>query len=522
MLGTAVGKYRIVGQLGRGATGIVYKAVDDTLGRDVALKVLNPALSDPEILKRFRSEATVLASLNHPGIATIYDLVQSETELLMVMELVRGETLEALSERLGPLPAERAAYLVDGILSALEHAHGAGVVHRDMKPSNVMVTESGRVKVMDFGVARARGSEHITVDGYLVGTPAYMAPEQVLGHSVDGRADVYSVGVIFYRLLTRGLPFGADTAVGMLQQQIADSPTPLRLQRHGLPDWCETIVQRALAKSPDVRFQNAAEFRDALGRATGLVTTTELASQFSVVESSLPAAPASPPNRTLVMPAADAALAAKVLASAPRKAHTARAASLLVAFAAGVAVLAYVPTQGAIPVAPANEPPAAAAAPVEVPVASTKVASKAPPPAKLVRPLSFETKALVGEGRGQSEHDARLVLSDRRLTVTATTDRTRLLYAVPYDHVISISYSRGRDPMWNSPKGPATVTRAQGSALHVLGIYAQRHWITVRTKTDAAFLIMRFDEDEIGRVRSALEARTGRKLQVVGKRGHSS
>ena len=275
MIGTTVGKYRIIGQLGRGGTGMVYRAVDETLGREVAVKTLNGGLGETDVLKRFRAEATILARLNHPEIATIYELFRSETDLFMVMELVRGETLEQLASRVGPLSPPRAASLSDRILSALEHAHRAGVVHRDMKPANVMVTEGGGVKIMDFGVARVCGGEHMTMNGYVVGTPAYMAPEQVLAQDVDGRADLYSVGVVLYRLLTGTLPFQADTPVAMLHQQIAELPTPLSQHRDDLPEWCETIVQRALAKSPAARFQTAGEFREALGRAMGIVTTTD-------------------------------------------------------------------------------------------------------------------------------------------------------------------------------------------------------------------------------------------------------
>ena len=275
MIGRTIGKYRIVAQLGRGGMGTVYKAVDETLDREVAIKILNPELADTEIMNRFRAEATTLAKLNHPEIATIYELFRSETDLLMVMEFVRGETLDKLSERLAPLPPERAAHLVDKVLSALGHAHRAGIVHRDMKPANVMVTETGAVKIMDFGIARVRGAEHMTIDGYMMGTPAYMSPEQVLGQDVDGRADLYSVGVMFYRLLTGTLPFKADTAIGMVQKQISDAPTPLRLHRDGLPDWCEGLLQRALAKSPADRFQTAEEFQTAIGRATGNIAVEE-------------------------------------------------------------------------------------------------------------------------------------------------------------------------------------------------------------------------------------------------------
>ena len=185
-------------------------------------------------------------------------------DLLMVMEFVRGESLDKLSERFGAISPERAAYVIDQILSALEHAHRGGVVHRDVKPANVMVTDEGAIKIMDFGIARVLGAEQKTVDFRLMGTPAYMSPEQVLGEEVDGRSDLYSVGVLFYRLLTGALPFSADIALGMLQRQIRDTPIPLCAHRGGLPDWCEAIVQKSLAKVQADRFQSAEEFREAL------------------------------------------------------------------------------------------------------------------------------------------------------------------------------------------------------------------------------------------------------------------
>src|SRR4029077_16308073 len=191
MIGNTIGKYRIVGQLGRGGMGTVYKAVDETLDREVAIKALNPDLSDQETLKRFRAEAVTLAKLNHPNIAMLFELAEHEGEMLMVMEFLRGETFESLTQRSGPLPVERSRDLCAQVLDALGHAHRAGIVHRDLKPANLMLTESGQVKVMDFGPARMMGTEHLTNDGYMVGTPAYMAPEQVLGRDIDGRADLY-------------------------------------------------------------------------------------------------------------------------------------------------------------------------------------------------------------------------------------------------------------------------------------------------------------------------------------------
>ena len=151
-----------------------------------------------------------------------------------------------------------------------------------MKPANLILSESGVVKVMDFGIARMVGTEHLTNDGYMMGTPAYMAPEQVLGNEVDGRADLYSVGVILYRMLTGHLPFKADTAAAMAQKQLKDAPTPLRQVRAELPVWCEQILERALAKPPELRYQTADEFRSALMLSAQLAPATEVTSVLAI------------------------------------------------------------------------------------------------------------------------------------------------------------------------------------------------------------------------------------------------
>jgi eukaryotic-like serine/threonine-protein kinase len=267
MIGKTIGKYRILDRLGRGGMGTVYRAVDETLDREVAIKVLNPDFGEADVLKRFRAEAVILARLNHPGIATIYELYRQDDDLLMVMEYVRGETLHALSDRLGPLAVPQAAHLCMQVLDALAHAHRAGVIHRDLKPANVMIADTGGIKVMDFGIARVLGTEHFTHAGYMMGTPAYMAPEQVLGKEVDGRSDLYALGVVFYRLLAGELPFRADTSIAMVQKQIAEPPTPISTFRPDLPAWCGPLIDRALAKAPSDRFQSAEAFRAAFGSA---------------------------------------------------------------------------------------------------------------------------------------------------------------------------------------------------------------------------------------------------------------
>ena len=284
MIGTTVGKYRIVGQIGRGGAGIVYKAVDESLGREVAVKMLYPDLAGTEIMARFCTEATTLARLNHPQITTIFELFHADAELVMVMELLRGETLEKVCERVGPVAPEHAAFLADLTLSALEHAHRTGVVHRDIKPANMVVTEVGSLKIMDFGIARVRDAEQ-TLVGRLMGTPAYMAPEQALSEPIDGRADLYSVGILLYRLLTGTLPFKADSALVVLQQQVRDTPLPLAAHRSDLPAWCGKIVERALMKRREDRFQSAEEFREALARSAGPLILIDLAKTFGVTVS---------------------------------------------------------------------------------------------------------------------------------------------------------------------------------------------------------------------------------------------
>jgi serine/threonine protein kinase len=578
MIGRTIGKYRIIGQLGRGGAGIVYKAVDETLGRDVAVKTLNPDLANTEVMTRFRAEATILAKLNHPQIATIFELVQSDNDLLMVMEFVRGETLDKLVDRLGPIAPDRAAYLIDLILSALEHAHGAGVVHRDVKPANVMVTDEGGIKIMDFGIARVLGAEQKTVDFRLMGTPAYMSPEQVMGEEVDGRSDLYSVGVLFYRLISGALPFTADTALGMLQRQIRDTPTPVNVHRPSLPAWCETIVQRALSKTPADRFQSAEEFRDALGRATGPLPTADYAKTFATADGSHQPAPVLGPTDTIdlsrqsvvnsVPPSVAPHVAARsrtVFASAPVMVALSVVVGVMIGYAAWqgdetpdtavadtvkmvpsappsstasaaevVSARADAPTDSiaTVPVAvpaddtpssvepvtspvdsaPALAPRRAAAAPVK-PVREPRDERGSPATTVPEASLVFETRALVGT-RKPKEQSAQLVLGEGKITIIPTSDPSTTLCAIPYGRVISISVSKSRDPLWNSPQGPAPVARA-GGTLSKFGIAVSREWISLRTTTDEQFVAMRFDEVIVKRVLLALEERTGRQPETV-------
>jgi predicted Ser/Thr protein kinase len=266
MLGQQIGKYRVTRELGRGGMGTVYAAIDETLHRDVAIKVLNAGLDDPTVARRFRAEAVTVARLNHPGIATIFELFQYDGQWLMVMEFVRGETLEQAVAAEGPLPVARASELVMQMLAALAHAHGLGVVHRDLKPANLMLMAGGGLKIMDFGIARVAGGEQLTSAGFMMGTPAYMAPEQVLGRDIDARTDLYAVGLVFYHMVTGVLPFKGSTPIQTAQARIHESAQPLAAVRPDLPAWLGHVLDIALQREPSDRFQTATEFREAVRR----------------------------------------------------------------------------------------------------------------------------------------------------------------------------------------------------------------------------------------------------------------
>ncbi len=218
--GERIGHYQIVSLLGRGGMASVYKAHEMSLNRTVALKVLRPELAeDPSFVKRFQREAQAAARLNHPAISTVYAIGQEGELTFFAMEYVQGGTLRQLIRQEGPLSLEKALDILIPAAEALEAAHKAGVVHRDMKPGNILIGENGKVKVVDFGIAQVTEStSHLTREGSFVGTPEYVSPEQCEGKSVDGRSDIYSLGVTFFEMLTGKTPFTADTPAGIINR----------------------------------------------------------------------------------------------------------------------------------------------------------------------------------------------------------------------------------------------------------------------------------------------------------------
>ena len=265
------GRYRLDRELARGGMATVWIAEDPLLSRRVAVKLLLPQLAVDEALRvRFRNEAIAAAKLTHPGIVATYDTGDDDGTAYIVMELVEGKTLRHLIDERGRLPVRDAVDISSQVADALEHAHRQGLVHRDIKPANVLVQSDGRVKVTDFGIAKAAGGDDLTRTGTVVGTARYLAPEQVNGHPVDGRADVYALGLILYEMLAGRAPFSGDNDMATAVARLTNAPEPVRTVRPEVPRPLEDVVARSLARDPDYRYPSAQAFKDALspGRDT--------------------------------------------------------------------------------------------------------------------------------------------------------------------------------------------------------------------------------------------------------------
>lgn len=265
-----VGQYEIRELLGEGGIGQVHAAYDTVLQREVAMKSLRPEmLSDTNFADRFRAEATSLARLNHPNITTLYSLIPDGKNLYMVMELVRGHTLDdILAKRNAPLDVRESLAIIAQAADGLAYAHSMGVIHRDIKPSNLMVAENGVLKIMDFGIARVRGSQRLTRSGSIVGTLAYMAPEQLRGEEGDEACDLYSLAIVLYEMLTGAPPFSANSEYDLMQAQINQKPDRLISRVPGLDAKVEAAIMKALSKKPAQRFPSTRAFSDALGASS--------------------------------------------------------------------------------------------------------------------------------------------------------------------------------------------------------------------------------------------------------------
>src|SRR6184192_2483683 len=260
LLGTVFdGRYRIVRKLGSGGMADVYLAEDQELGRRVAIKILNDRhAADDSFVERFRREAKNAAGLSHPNIVSVYDRGTAEGTYYIAMEYLDGRSLKELIVSRGPAPVKTSVEYARQILAAVGFAHKNGIVHRDIKPHNVLVGPEGRLKVTDFGIARS-GASQMTEVGSIIGTAQYLSPEQARGSPVDQTSDLYSVGIVLYEMLTGKVPFTGDTPLEIAMKHLSAIPKPPSQVRHDVPHDLDLIVLRALAKDPDERYQTADE-----------------------------------------------------------------------------------------------------------------------------------------------------------------------------------------------------------------------------------------------------------------------
>lgn len=395
MLGaTLAGRFTLLGRIGSGGMGTVYRAEQSPMRREIALKVLRRELGrDPETVARFKREARTLSQLKHPNTVTLFDFGQTDDGLLyLAMELLEGEMLSTRMRREGPLGQELATKIAMGVLRSLDEAHAAGIIHRDLKPDNIFLArvhgrpdEDEVVKVVDFGIAKIRDGDKAegidplaTQEGTVFGTPRYMSPEQAQGKSLDGRSDLYAVGVLLFHMITGNAPFTEDDAVVVMAHHIKTVPPPLREAAPlvAVSDSLEALVARALAKDPAERPQSAAAFLSRLDEIVPEFKTPAL----GVMTSNPRVSQAAPLRRTWWPAAVAAGLVFGVLTLAmARLANRARPP------APTAAASAPAPTVSA----PAPQPPALAAPAAVHPeviaaAAPTVIETRDPPPMALV------------------------------------------------------------------------------------------------------------------------------------------
>ncbi|GAB3581465.1 protein kinase domain-containing protein [Calidifontibacter terrae] len=291
-------RYELRSRIAGGGMGEVWNAHDEVLDRPVAVKMLHAGLSDdPGFLERFRGEARNAAKLAHGNIAQVHDYGEDDGAAYLVMELVEGEPLSAIIRRRAPLTAVESIELLEQAVAALEAAHRKGIIHRDVKPANIVVTPEGVAKLTDFGIARALGSAGMTRAGEVLGTPQYLPPEAALGKEVGPQADVYSLAVVAFEMLSGSWPFHADTAVGLAMAHIQQPPPPLP---GGVPAQISAVVHRGLAKDPSDRFATAAAFAEALGAA--LAQTPVALAERDITAATTTVVPVASPAAQLAAP----------------------------------------------------------------------------------------------------------------------------------------------------------------------------------------------------------------------------
>ena len=358
-----LGKYELHQLLGEGAMGIVWKAYDTVLRRFVALKLLSASFrKTKEMQERFLREARAAGAIQHANIVTVYDLGEAEGQLFIAMELVEGRDLSDMIALRDPLALERKLDITMEVLAGLQFAHQRGVIHRDVKPSNVRVMPDGRIKIMDFGIARLQKADATGGSGAIVGTPTYMAPEQITNGAITPATDVFSVGCMLYELLCYQRPFQAESVHGVLYQVLTTEPRPLRTVAPSIPAALERVVAKAMNKVPHERYESAGQMMSTLQQIRAALSGAD-------EEATQPLGRWTPLPQPML----------KLITHASMRARLA----VLAALAAVVALLVYAPAQ------PADEPTPAASGPVIPPSAAQPGGLVAPAPAPGSPPVSL-------------------------------------------------------------------------------------------------------------------------------------
>jgi serine/threonine-protein kinase len=318
MIGTRVAGYQILEKLGEGGMGVVYRAVDLSLDRVVALKALTAELAqNPELEQRFRAEAKAQASLNHVNLATLYAFLVEGGSAWMVMEFIEGETFASMIQRRGPIPSQESLPLFRQALLGLGFAHRMGIVHRDIKPGNIMLNRQGIVKVMDFGIAKVLGGRSMTRTGTQMGTAWYMAPEQVTNKGVDIRSDIYALGVTLYEMLSGRVPFEGDSDYSVMTDHVNTPPPPPTQFYPYIPQGVVNAVLKALEKNPNARFQTTEEFGAALEDPEGFAWAPAAVAVVPGVVAAAPLASAPLPSGPLGQTSLQRDMAATVALTRP-------------------------------------------------------------------------------------------------------------------------------------------------------------------------------------------------------------